>query len=139
MISNVSIMLCSDVFRIAKITEMIDRACQITYFNYKLDVKNDFIMEEDILFNFGNVGNKSIFEMDPKQHKQLLNKLFHMDIVLIFLLTKTIIKNFLSENNSTSMCQLLIELKQKEEVRLFLCLKVNKRHPLSVFSVIKIK
>ncbi len=74
MISNVSIMLCLDVFRIAKITEMIDRACQITYFNYKLDVKNDFIMEEDILFNFGNVGNKSIFEMDPKQLTQTIIK-----------------------------------------------------------------
>jgi hypothetical protein len=96
-------------------------------------------MEEDILFNFSNVGNKTIFEMDPKQQKQLLNKLFHMGIVLIFLLTKTIIKNFLSENNSTSMRQLLLKLKQKEEVRLFLCLKVKKRHPLSFFFVIKIK
>ncbi len=59
-------MLCLDAFHIAKINEMIEHACQITYFHYKLDVKTECITEEDILFNFGNVGNKTIFEMDPK-------------------------------------------------------------------------
>lgn len=50
-------------------------------FHYKLDIRKEFIVEDDILINFRNIGSKMIFELDNKQQRELLNKLIQLGIV----------------------------------------------------------
>jgi hypothetical protein len=45
-----------DAFRIGKRTKVLDNTYQITLFNYKLDIKTESITDDNILFNFGNIG-----------------------------------------------------------------------------------
>jgi hypothetical protein len=64
-----------DGFRIGKINDIDENRFCITLFHYKLDIRCENIMEDDVLINFGNIGSKTIFELDHKRQQRLFNKI----------------------------------------------------------------
>ncbi|CAF1142639.1 unnamed protein product [Rotaria sordida] len=65
-------------FKIGKVYEINDNLINITWFHYKVDVKSEQVTQQEVLFNFGNIGPKSIFELNDKRQKLLINKLVEL-------------------------------------------------------------
>ncbi len=60
--------------------QILDKSIYVTLFHYKLDIKSEQISEQDIILNFGNIGSKTIFDLDDNKQKILINKLIELGI-----------------------------------------------------------
>ncbi len=108
-----------DGFKMGKISVVNEHILSVTLFHHKLDVKTEVIMDDDILMNFGNIGSKTIFELDNTQQKSLLNKLMNMGNCFYIFIKRTIDSQFVLYQNYNSIIHLLTDMKIKDEVCFF--------------------
>lgn len=66
-------MIHSAFFRMGKVNQVHGDSIHVTLFNFKLDIKSSQIGQDDVIVNFGNIGSKTIFELDDSQQKILIN------------------------------------------------------------------
>jgi vacuolar-type H+-ATPase subunit F/Vma7 len=88
-----------------------------------LDTKTEVILKEDIILNFGNIGCKTIFELDDHRQKRLLDKLIETGTCSFIIINEKNICSFVLDNNSDSILQILADSMRKDAVRLFFLLK----------------
>ncbi len=74
-----------DGFRVGKVVEVQEKMINVTLFHYKLDIKTETVMNDDIIINFGPHQSKSIFEMNDEQQKMLLNRIYERGTVVCVL------------------------------------------------------
>ena len=91
----------------------------ITLFHFKLDTKNDVIVDHDILVNFGNYGLRTIFDMDSPKQKLLLDALIEYGMSSYIFLEQARDFQFVLDPTHRSMRQLLNEMHLKDQVCLF--------------------
>jgi hypothetical protein len=65
-------------FKIGKVNKSKENSINITLFHFELDIKTEQVMQEDVLLNFDNVVSKSIFELDDKRQKILMEKVMEL-------------------------------------------------------------
>ncbi len=63
---------------IGKVNNIQENSMNITLFHYKLDVKSEQTIQDDVLINFGNIDSKPVFELNDQRQKILINKLIEL-------------------------------------------------------------
>ncbi len=82
--------LCLAFFKIGKVNDIKENDITITLFNYKLHTRSEHIIEHDVLFNYGNIGSKTMFELADEKQNILINRIFELGRLFFSLTTNDV-------------------------------------------------